>query len=196
VRAATRIMDAEGPDAVTTRRIATELGVRPMALYTYFRSKDEILVAIYENLVTQISVPPPEGGIKAIREVMLSYFRLAAAHPALFRAATSHDVNAVHELRLTEAVYTILLARGVDRRRAVGVRATLMRFTIGAAVLYPQRQAWDRDATHWPRVAESMRTLPASDFPVLRSFGEDLPEFTQEQAFEYGLDLILGGIQT
>ncbi|NYH86045.1 hypothetical protein FHR37_004896 [Actinopolymorpha cephalotaxi] len=30
---------------------------------------------------------------------------------------------------------------------------------------------------------------------MLRSFGEDVPEFTQDQAFEYGLDLILGAIR-
>ncbi len=195
VRAATRIMDSEGQDAVTTRRIAAELGVRPMALYTHFRSKDDILVAIYDGLVAQIQAPKsPADGVEALREIMRSYFRLATAHPELLRASTANDARAVHDMRLAETVYSVLLAHGLDRRNAVGVGATLMRYTVGAAVLYPQRQPWDEDVAYWPRFAEAIRTLPATDFPALRSLGEDLPQFTQEEAFEHGLDLILRGI--
>lgn len=69
-----------------------------------------------------------------------------------------------------------------------------MRFTRGSAAVYPQRHEWDQDSAYWQRVRQSAGAIPPGTYPTLQSFGDDFPEFTQEQAFEFGLDLILKGI--
>ncbi|MPZ74271.1 MAG: TetR family transcriptional regulator [Nitriliruptorales bacterium] len=189
---ATKIMDKDGVEAVTVRRLAKELGVRPMALYTYFRSKDDILGAVYSDLLSRLELPDsPEAGLAGVREVVHAYFHLLIEHSALIRLNIANDISNAGDLKVSEAIYALLLQAGLERKDAVGVAAALMRFTLGSASLYPARHNWDADADYWSRVKESLRTLPAERYPALRSFGDDLPEFTQEQVFAYGVDAIL-----
>src|ERR1700704_1331822 len=61
VERALSVMDAEGPDAVTIRRIAQEFGVTPMALYWHVANKDELLAAMGDALLADV-VPPPATG--------------------------------------------------------------------------------------------------------------------------------------
>jgi TetR/AcrR family transcriptional regulator, tetracycline repressor protein len=53
---ALRLADADGLDALTIRKLATDLGVTPMALYWHFRSKDELLEGLAERLWGEIDV--------------------------------------------------------------------------------------------------------------------------------------------
>ncbi|MFI6602412.1 TetR/AcrR family transcriptional regulator [Nonomuraea sp. NPDC050536] len=188
VERAIRLMDDEGLEAVTVRRLAQDLGVRPMALYTYFRGKDEILAALYDHLLASLELPDsPDAGLDGVRRIMTDYFRLLTEHKALIKAGSGGEAD----LRLSEVIYMLLLGTGLDRRTAVGVAASLVRFTVGSVALYQERSAWDADSDHWSKVRSSLRDLPADRYPIMRSFGDDLPEFTQQQAFEFGVDLIL-----
>ena len=54
VERALTVMDAEGPDAVTIRRIAQEFGVTPMALYWHVANKDELLAAMGDALLADV----------------------------------------------------------------------------------------------------------------------------------------------
>lgn len=195
LRTAGALMSADGLDAVTMRRIGTELGVRPMALYTYFRSKDEILAAIFDEMVLGIELPARgEGTLDDLRQIMRRYFHIAAEHSELIRLSTANSLASPGELRFGEALYDILDRQELDRRSALGLLATLTRFTVGCATLYPERRAWDEDPDYWPNVQRLAGSLPAAEFPVLRSFGTDLPVFTQEEVFTFGLELIIGTI--
>ena len=55
---ALEIADAEGLDAVTIRRLATELGVTPMALYWHFRTKEDLLAGLADRVLDGLEVPP------------------------------------------------------------------------------------------------------------------------------------------
>ena len=61
VERALTVMDTDGPDAVTIRRIAQEFGVTPMALYWHVANKDELLAAMGDALIADV-VPPPATG--------------------------------------------------------------------------------------------------------------------------------------
>ncbi|MFI6392805.1 TetR/AcrR family transcriptional regulator [Nonomuraea sp. NPDC050540] len=183
---ATHLMDAEGLGAVTVRRLAKDLGVQPMALYTYFKSKEEILAALYDSLLAAIEVPEsPDAGLDGVRQIMREFFRLLTEHPAIMKAGSGGQ----GDTRLAEVVYALLLNSGIERRTAVGIASSLVRFTIGSASIYQERAGWNAD--HWSKVRHSLRELPAERYPVMRSFGDDLPEFTQEEVFEFGMDRIL-----
>src|SRR5215204_12226 len=59
VQQALAVADAEGIDAVTIRRLATELGVTPMALYWHFKTKDDLLAGAADRVLEDVAVPPP-----------------------------------------------------------------------------------------------------------------------------------------
>ena len=96
----------DGPDALSMRRIATELDVWPMSLYRHFRDKDELLDALAGEAAHDIAAP--EGA--SWREDMTALLRQArdafAAHPA--------GVRLHREPSLREAGLAILARAGVD----------------------------------------------------------------------------------
>ena len=78
------LADKSGLDALTIRKLATELGVTPMALYWHFRGKDELLDGLAERLWSEIDLTvdraaPWTEQIRALLESLLTVLR---AHPA------------------------------------------------------------------------------------------------------------------
>jgi AcrR family transcriptional regulator len=71
VRAALAIADAEGLEAVSIRRVAADLGVRPMALYTHIASKDDLVALMLHEMSGELLVPEPlpDDWREALREI-------------------------------------------------------------------------------------------------------------------------------
>src|SRR5580765_3736343 len=81
VRAALQIMDEEGLEAVTMRRIGRALGVEAMSLYNHVRDKEDILDAICEEAVSEFRFPPELDWAETLRAAAREYRRLLLAHP-------------------------------------------------------------------------------------------------------------------
>ncbi|WP_200849247.1 TetR/AcrR family transcriptional regulator [Curtobacterium sp. 18060] len=62
VRTARRMLEQDGVDALSMRRLATELGSRPMSLYYYVPSKDDLLLAVLEAVAAEIPWAAPSAG--------------------------------------------------------------------------------------------------------------------------------------
>src|SRR3954464_5691671 len=97
--AALRLCDAEGFQPLTMRRLAQELGAAPMAIYTHFRDKDELLAALLDHVVGLLEVPTGD------REQTLRGFAQAArrtllAHPGVVPLFTTVPALLPNSLRL------------------------------------------------------------------------------------------------
>ncbi len=75
------LLDAEGVEALTMRRLASELGVSAMAPYRHVGSKDELLMVLVDRLAARLEFPPrppdPKGALLVLWPTM--YDSLAAA---------------------------------------------------------------------------------------------------------------------
>ncbi len=195
VHAAIELIDRDGLDAVTIRRLADRLGVRPMSLYTYFRDKDAILLAVTAELLSRFQWPDPGlDDVAWLRQVMRAYFELFITHPAILQINAPADGVGEVEARMSEQIYARLARLRVDHRTAIGLLATLIRFVLGCATLYPVRRAWDEDPQHWERVRQQLARLPAEVYPAMHATTLDFPTFTQQDVFEFGLDAILASL--
>src|SRR5262249_7008116 len=78
------LSDAEGLDALTVRRLATELGVTPMALYWHFRSKEELLGGLADRLWAEIDTDVDEAADwpQQLRGLLESLVRVLREHPS------------------------------------------------------------------------------------------------------------------
>src|SRR5918912_4075396 len=86
VEAALQLIDAEGPEALTMRRLGRELGVEAMSIYEYTSGKDELLEAVMERLLEELELPTsghPDWK-ERIRAVVDAWLRLAERHPNAF----------------------------------------------------------------------------------------------------------------
>lgn len=94
VAAALRILEEEGPDNLTMRRLAAAVGIRAPSLYKHFSTKRAVEAALIEEgmlelgkaLHLAVAVPGRRG---AVRSLLDAYRRAALAKPALYRLATA-----------------------------------------------------------------------------------------------------------
>ncbi|HET6449643.1 MAG TPA: TetR/AcrR family transcriptional regulator C-terminal domain-containing protein [Conexibacter sp.] len=111
VETAIAIADVDGLDAVSIRRVAAILDVRPMSLYTHIVNKDELLALMANELIGTLIVeqPLPDDWREALSLVARRQFRMFASHPwllPLFARRPRHGPNA--------ARYARQLARAVE----------------------------------------------------------------------------------
>ncbi len=197
VNAAITLIDAEGLTALTTRRLAADLDVRPMALYVHFRDKDAILRAVADELLSRFQMPAlAQSPLESVRRIMSAYFQILIDNPVLLRIDTAVDEITPADARIFEAVYQCLKELDLDHQTSVGFAATLVRFVVGCAFLYPVRRVWEDDPALWDRYRSRLAALPPETFPVMHSLADDLPTYTQQQAFEFGLQAQLVAVAT
>jgi len=148
VDAAQRLLEDEGPEAMSMRRLAGELGIRAPSLYKHVDGKDRIEAELQQRALTQLaSALQPAGDLRALAH---SYRRWALDHPRLYELTTRRPL---HRDLLRDGVETAASARlvalsggNVDRGRALWAAAhglvdleLAQRFPEGADV----QAAWD-----------------------------------------------------
>ena len=106
--AAERLFAERGPDAVTMRQLAAELGVSPMTPYRYFRDKDDILAAIRTNGFNRFAEAletardGAEGARAKGKAVGEAYVTFALEHPHAYKLM--FDLNQPHIEKYPELV--------------------------------------------------------------------------------------------
>jgi AcrR family transcriptional regulator len=194
VKAAMAVLDTDGLEALTMQRLADDLGVQRMSLYTHFREKDAILQAVGAELLARLELPDTaDSDIDLLRQISRAHFRLLVDHPVLLQLDSILSNTSPND-PIGEAIFGCLQRLGIDHRRAVGLAATLARFVIGAATVYPARRAWDEDPDYWSRLHRRLAALPPETYPYTHELTREFPVYTQIEAFEFGLETLLDGI--
>ena len=201
--AAVAVLDDGGPARLTMRSLAERLGVRPMALYTYFGSKDELLDAARDHVLGGLSAhrdaAHPDADepdwVRRLRAVGLELYRLLVAHPALIHLFATRPLAGHEAAVATEEHLRVLRDAGFDRADAARAHLTLLQHALGSATWEVQLNR-GRDARSRQRRQEALAALPADQYPTLVDLTPELVEGTVgEQQFVYGVDVILAGLQ-
>src|SRR4051794_9348137 len=115
VDAAIRVIDADGLDALTMRRLGREMGADPTAMYRHFRSKDELQLAICDRLLGSMldALEPGDGWRATLRNMSWTAWETYHRHPHLAHLLSlSPEVLDQHE-RLTEIALSALTDAGL-----------------------------------------------------------------------------------
>lgn len=106
VDAALGLLDEEGPDALTFARLGSALDASTTAVYRHFSSRDEIVVAIAEELdrISLDGYEPSPDWRESLRDLAWRAWRTASEHPAAASAAMHRTTRGIHELRAVDAV--------------------------------------------------------------------------------------------
>jgi TetR/AcrR family tetracycline transcriptional repressor len=135
VAEAVALLDAEGLDGVTTRKLAARLGVQSPTLYWHLPNKAALVTAIADAILDQefagMSPPEPEqtwqdwlsGLAERLRRALL-------AHPDGARVVSASQLS-VTMAAISELAMSSLVARGVPLRQARVIVLTVERFTVG-----------------------------------------------------------------
>lgn len=135
VDAALAVMREAGLDAVSFRSVSKQLGVNPMALYTYVADKEALLVAMFDEVLRTVVDALPTGATRP-QEALIAYFRatfrLMTEHADLYRLARPTAVGL--DFDRTEQVYRMLADLGVADSRIADVHLALIELTVGSAL--------------------------------------------------------------
>jgi len=201
VAAAIRLMDAEGFDALSMRRIAEELGTGAASLYWHVGSKDGLLDLVFDELIGEVTVPDPDP--PRWREQVKDLARAQRAgtlrHPYVVRVSIGRIPMGPNALVFSERTLAILRAGGLPPRLAVRAShlliSTVNGFTIdetGVSGTGPEGAAPAADAA--AAAGGYLATLPPDRFPNLVSLAHEFADADRDERFELLIDIFVDGL--
>jgi len=193
-RAALDLIDREGLDGLSMRRLGAALGVEAMALYHHFDGKGKVLDAVMERLLDEVEWPargaaPPLARMRAFME---SYRQLAIRHPHAFILLAYRRFNTDQTFALYEQFLEAMSDLGLDDALSARYFRMLGYYVNGAGLAEIASRAAPPDATpvqlenfkdgkRFPRVAAVARHLKVSNLGVIFDFGIEMI-FSEMQA--------------
>ncbi len=211
VTAAIAVADAEGPDAISMRRIAREVGAGAMSLYWYVSSKEELLELMLDAIEADIEVPDPSGDWRADLGLFAHRTREALRqHRWAVEFIGTRPPQGPNDVRNLERLLSLLDGLGVeDVRLVMNIFMTVATFVMGAVIREAQEVRFQREQERaegelTPEEVEAEHERyrawfeASGDFPhIARLMKADVdpddPD-TREERFQFSLDCVLDGI--
>jgi AcrR family transcriptional regulator len=199
LQAALGLADREGLEALTMRRLGTELGVDPMTVHHHVESKDRLLDGIAELLWEEVALPEGSGDpAQALRGLARSLRDLFRRHPQAAPLILRCSRLPRAELELFRAYLDVLDAGGVREPAAV------LRPVLSYAAGYGHAERSMLGVQCEPAQTDSLserelllylgQALPPGTPPELASAAVAMiAECDSDRCFEEGLDLMLAG---
>jgi len=200
--AALEIIDRDGTDALSMRRLARALNRDPMILYRHAPNKAALLDGVAETVLAQLhvdSADPDWAG--QLRQVARRYRALALAHPHVVPLivtrplATPLALRPLGTLRPLEDILTLLTRAGFSGPDALHIYRALFGFLNGHILDELQELTVSPDETD-ALLRLGLHRLPISDFALLRSLAPVLAGYDGAAELERGLDILLTGLTT
>jgi AcrR family transcriptional regulator len=198
VRTALRIMDDEGLDAVTMRRVGRDLGVEAMSLYNHVNDKEDILDGICELVLSEFRVPEVEAWDEAARLAAREYRRLLLAHPTVITLMTERKrpFSTADSLRAYEFALDVFRTAGLSEVDSVKAFHAFGGYILGFVMMEGGLMVGGpQDDAHTRAHQEMERVIASADLPRLREALPYLIDCDADAQFEFGLDLMIEGIR-
>ena len=200
VETAFGIVEGEGFEALTMRRVAAALQTGPASLYAHVRNKAELDDLLIGDLCARVALPvaDSESWVQQFRDVCGELRDQYLRYPGISGAALATDPNSLDTLELSEGMLAILLAGGVPAQTAA--------WAIDAAFLYVSAYSLERSLRMRPgavdderildraATTERLSSLPVDRFPNTVAHAGELTSGDGHDRFNFTLDLMLQGL--
>jgi AcrR family transcriptional regulator len=198
LRAALGLADSGGIESLTMRRLGEQLEVEAMSLYNHIAGKEDILDGIVDLVFSEIEVPSDQAGWRAaMRHRALSARDVLTRHPWATSLMQSRTKPGPATLRHHDAVIGTLRKAGFSIDMAAHAFSVMDGYIYGFAL--QQVNLPSTTSAESAELAENiLRELPAHDYPYLAEMIVEhalKPGYDYAEEFEFGLDLILDGLE-
>jgi AcrR family transcriptional regulator len=203
IRAAIELADAEGIDGVSMRRLAEELDAAPMALYRHVANKDDLLDGMVDLVFAELDFPTGSGWRAAMRERAIAMRQALLRHPwavGMMEGGTPGPASFRHH---NATMGCLREQASLSFPMAVHAYSAMDSYISGFALqetTLPFRDADEAVAEAERRQSAESVMRPdafAKEYPFLFEIAQQLAEsrYDYDAEFEFGLDLILDGIE-
>lgn len=199
--AALKIVDAEGLEELSMRRLAEELEWPVSALYAHVASKAELLQLVIDRVAGEVEVPPPEPERweDQLKQVARAMRASLIGHRDLASLTLGNMPTGNNSVGVLDRLLALLLAAGLPRQIAA-YAADLITLYISASTHEANQfaQRVERDPTYFQELEEYLKSFPRSRYPVVAELVEELTshEVSRDARFEFGLDMLVRGLAT
>jgi AcrR family transcriptional regulator len=191
--AAVSLVDAEGVDALTMRKLGSELGVEAMSIYNHIPNKAALLDGIVATVVAEIEIPPHEmDWTERLRLLGRSFRAMALRHPQVIPLLALRPLRATPALEQIEVVFEALADAGAEPRQAADAYRVMADFALGFSMTEVADQLGSADPT------EAFANIDLDDlsgYPHLLSVVPFLVDADAGAQFEFGLDVLIEGVR-
>lgn len=194
VDAAFMILEQKGFAAVSVRGVAASLGLTPTALYTYFPSKNALLRAMVEQLLSTVRPAAASDTATPWREQVhanaAALRARLAEHVGAIVLVTSGPLDGRHALGLNESLVAGFVADGMPHADAARAAQAVRAYVLGVAALDAARRAGEVDDQSSAATGENTLWTDAAAFPLTEAGAG-----TTGDGFAWGLDRLLDGLE-
>src|SRR5580693_6031255 len=197
---ALEIIDRDGAEGLSMRRLARALDRDPMILYRHAPNKAALLDGVAETVLAKLTVEATDPDwVGQLRSVARNYRALALAHPHVVPLlvtrplATPLALRPHGTLRPLEDVLALLTRAGFDGPDALHIYRALFGFLHGHVLNELQEIVDNPDETD-DLLRLGLHRLPIGEFPLLRSLAPVLASYDGAAELERGLDILLTGL--
>lgn len=183
-----RLVEKEGLDRLSMRRLADRLGVAPMSLYNHIPNKDALLDGLVAEMISEVLLPDPEGSSprERLRAIASSVREAARRHPELFRIiAVRRPSSAL--LQVLDAEIANLLGLGFERQEATAALRIFLGYVFGYTRL--------ETGGFFPALGDADTIAGiAGTYPQVAKSSDYLAAWDPNLEFERGLEALLDGL--
>lgn len=200
LHAAMALVDEDGLDGLSMRRLAASLDVHAMSLYNHVSNKADLLDGIAEHAFNQVELPDPElAWPDQVRALALSMYHVFSRHPAVPVALVTDQANptSAHALKPFDRLVGALYQAGFDDRRVSQALGAVTGLIFGSLLLStagftgePASRAGEPDTGAY------LRRIDAAQLPNLsRLLQQRIPGGRSPQEdFQQALDILIRGL--
>jgi AcrR family transcriptional regulator len=183
-------IETHGHETLTMRKLATILGVSPMAVYRHIESKQELLSLIGDRFLAELTRPvhDDEGWQRYLEQWFGALHALMLRRPLLAHAMADQPLSGPVAWRAADEAIGVLIEEGLDPGRAGEIFTSLLTYTIGFSLLRLGRSKKLTDPEAIPAGIE------LGDLPHLFQALRHYQDWLSTTSFEHGVRTFLRGL--
>jgi AcrR family transcriptional regulator len=203
VDAGLRVLDRDGADALSMRRVATELGTGAASLYWHVANKAQLIELLIDRVAGEIELPAPDPARwqEQIKEMARQIRDVMSSHRDIARLTLGRIPMSPNTVRWTEWVLGLMRGAGVPGPMAA-YAGDLLGLYVGAYVYEESIGLQSPTGEDLPpeKIMDMFRgyftSLPADQFPNITSLVDDLLAGSHDERFDMGLEVIVRGFSS
>jgi AcrR family transcriptional regulator len=206
-----RLVEEEGLDALTMRKLGDRLGTDPAMVYRRFKDKDQLLEALADEVFASAGrddggstsptrtaapeAPQPSDWQEGLRQMAHGVRAALLTHPTLMGVAVRRPPRGEATFRGIEAGLGVMLAAGLTEEDAANGYQAVLFYALGFAVLEaPFAAAPDGGVAQQAQTHRALAQLPAEQYPSVAATIDHLYGPDLDGQFDYGLRLLITGL--
>jgi AcrR family transcriptional regulator len=201
VDAALAILQSDGLEAVTMRRVAAALDTGAASLYVYVSGREGLLQAMLDRVTATVELesPDPSRWRAQLQSLLQRLHHALVAHPGIATMTLVDSPTTEAVLRLTENLLGILLAGGLDPQDAAWACDLLVSLVTAVAREDGVRRPPDRSDVPDRRrqvdeLYETFAGLPPDRFPLLVAHATEMVAGDGNERFRFAIDVVIDGV--